>query len=380
MKPARRLARASCALALAALSACARTPEPAQDLTPLLQGLRLPAGFHVSIYAQGVAGARELALGANGTVFVGSNEPGKVYALVDANHDGRAERVSVLASGLQLPTGIAFHDGDLYIGAVRRLLVLHDIEHHLDAPPKLETITDKLPTEASHGWKFLGFGPDGRLYVPVGAPCNVCEPDRYHAKLLSMKADGTDWRDAAVGIRNTVGFDWQPGSGQLWFTDNGRDMLGDDLPSDELDRVTREGEHFGFPYCHQGDTLDPQFGQGKSCADYTPPVLNLGAHVAALGMRFYNGTMFPPEYRGAALIAEHGSWNRSRKSGYRVMAVRLDGARVVSVEPLLDGFEHDEIARGRPVDVLVMPDGAVLVSDDLAGAVYRITYAATITP
>jgi glucose/arabinose dehydrogenase len=359
------------ALAGVALSACARAPDPPPDLARLT----VPAGFHIAIYAQGVEGARELALGANGTVFVGSNEPGKVYALTDADHDGHAERVRVLASGLQLPTGIAFHDGDLYIGAVRRVLALRDIEHRLDAPPKPEVVTDKLPTEASHGWKFLGFGPDGRLYVPVGAPCNICEPDRNHAKLLSMKADGSDWRDVAFGIRNTVGFDWQPGSGQLWFTDNGRDLLGDDLPSDELDRITHAGEHFGFPYCHQGDSLDPEFGRGKSCADYTPPALKLGAHVAALGMRFYTGAMFPADYRGAAIIAEHGSWNRSRKSGYRVMAVRLDGERVIGQAPLVDGFQHDEVAYGRPTDVLVMPDGALLISDDLAGVVYRLSYA-----
>lgn len=357
-----------------ALSACTPAPERGPPLQ--LDSLHVPAGFHIALYADGVVGARQLALGANGTVFVGSDEAGKVYALTDADHDGRAERVQVLVSGLQLPSGVAFHDGDLYIGAVRRVLALRDIEHHLDAPPKADVVTDKLPTEASHGWKFLGFGPDGRLYVPVGAPCNVCETDSRHGMLMSMKADGSDWRDVAGGIRNTVGFDWQPGSGQLWFTDNGRDLMGDDLPADELDRISRTGEHFGFPYCHQGDTLDPEFGRGKSCADYTPPVLKLGAHVAALGMRFYTGSMFPAGYRGAVIIAEHGSWNRTKKSGYRVSVVKLDDDRAVSYEPLVDGFQHDEIAHGRPVDVLVMPDGALLVSDELAGAVYRLSYAA----
>lgn len=353
------------ALALAAIgSACAATPP---------DGLRLPSGFHIDTYAESVPTARQLAPGSKGTVFAGSRN-GKVYALTDANGDGRAEQVRVVASGLDDPSGIAFHDGDLYIGAISRIFVLRGIEDHLDKPPKPELVTDRLPAEKHHGWKFLGFGPDGRLYVPIGAPCNVCEPDSRHAKLISMKPDGSDWRDVAHGIRNSVGFDWQPGTRQLWFTDNGRDQLGDDLPSDELNRITRAGEHFGFPYCHQGDTLDPEYGTGKSCGDYTPPVAKLGAHVAAIGMRFYTGAMFPPEYRGAAIIAEHGSWNRSRKSGYRVVAVTLDGARVLRQIPLVDGFQHDERAQGRPADVLVMPDGAVLVSDDLAGRIYRVTY------
>lgn len=343
---------------------------------PALDTLTLPPGFHIAVYADAVPNARQLALGANGTVFAGSREAGKVYALTDTNHDGRADRVRVIASGLEMPSGIAFHDGDLYIGAVSRILVLRDIEHHLDAPPDPDVITHKLPDKTHHGWKFLAFGPDGRLYVPIGAPCNICDPGKDFAKIISMKADGSDWRDVAVGVRNTVGFDWQPATKQLWFTDNGRDLMGDDLPSDELNRVTRAGEHFGYPYCHQGDTLDPEFGKGKSCEDYTPPALKLGAHVAALGLRFYTGAMFPKEYRGAAIIAEHGSWNRSKKSGYRVMTVRLDGARVLGEQVLIDGFQKNEVASGRPADVLVMPDGALLVADDLAGAVYRVTYTA----
>ena len=344
-----------------------------------LDTLSLPPGFSIAMYASPVPNARELALGANGTVFAGSRDAGKVYALIDSHRAGRADKVRVIASGLQLPSGIAFHNGDLYIGAVNRIYVLRDIEHHLDDPPKPELITDKLPDKTHHGWRFLAFGPDGRLYVSIGAPCNICDPGKDFAKLISMKADGSDWRDVAFGIRNSVGFDWQPGTRQLWFTDNGRDLLGDDLPSDELNRITKAGEHFGYPYCHQGDTLDPEFGKGKSCADYVPPVLKLGAHVAPLGMRFYTGTMFPASYRGAAIIAEHGSWDRSRKSGYRVMRVRLDGDRVLGYEPLVDGFQHDEKTQGRPADVLVMPDGALLVADDLAGAVYRVSWSAAPT-
>jgi glucose/arabinose dehydrogenase len=347
-------------------TACAATVPP---------GLQLPPGFHLTVYSDQVPAAREMALGTAGTVFVGSMDAGKVYALTDADHDGVAERVRVIAHGLQLPVGVAFHDGDLYISAVSRIYVLRDIEHHLDDPPDPELVTDRLPGETHHGWKFIAFGPDGKLYVPVGAPCNICDPAPDHGKLLRMNVDGRGWQDVALGIRNTVGFDWQPGTRQLWFTDNGRDLLGDDLPSDELNRVTRPGEHFGYPYCHQGDTLDPVFGRGKNCADYTPPVLKLGAHVAALGMRFYTGTMFPVRYRGAIFIAEHGSWNRTKKSGYRVMAVRMDGARVLAYEPFITGFEQDEKALGRPADVQMLLDGSLLVSDDLAGAIYRVTYA-----
>jgi glucose/arabinose dehydrogenase len=339
-----------------------------------LDQLTVPKGFHIALYSDQVPDAREMALGANGTVFVGSTEAGKVYALTDSNGDGVVNKVRVIASGLKLPMGVAFHQGDLYVSAVSRIVVLRDIEHHLDAPPQPEVITDKLPTETHHGGKFIAFGPDGKLYVPIGAPCNICDPAPNHGKLIRMNASGGDMEEVARGIRNSVGFDWQPGTQHLWFTDNGRDLLGDDMPSDELNEVTRAGEHFGFPYCHQGDTLDPEFGKGKSCKDYAPPVLKLGAHVASLGMRFYRGTQFPASYRGAVIVAEHGSWNRTKKSGYRVMTVRLNGNKVVSYQPLITGFEQNEKAWGRPVDVQPLADGSLLVTDDLAGAVYRLTY------
>ncbi len=341
---------------------------------PQLDKLTLPKGFHIALYADHVADAREMALGTNGTVFVGSTDAGKVYALTDSDGDGVADKVRVIASDLQSPMGVAFHRGDLYISAVSRIVVLRDIEHHLDAPPEPELVTDKLTHETHHGGKFLAFGPDGKLYVPIGSPCNICDPAPAHGKLIRMNADGSGVEDVALGIRNTVGFDWQPGSGRLWFTDNGRDLLGDDVPSDELNEITRAGEHFGFPYCHQGDVLDPEFGKGRKCSDYTAPVLKLGAHVASLGMRFYEGKQFPSGYRGAIIVAEHGSWNRTRKSGYRVMTVRLNGSKVIAYEPLITGFEQDESAWGRPADVQPLPDGSVLVSDDLAGAVYRVTY------
>lgn len=341
-----------------------------------LDRLVLPKGFHIAVYSDQVPDAREITLGAKGTVFVGSNRAGKVYALTDTNGDGVADKVRIIASGLKLPVGVAFKGGDLYVSAVSRILVLRDIEDHLDDPPKPEVITDKLPTETHHGSKFIAFGPHGKLYVPIGAPCNICDPGPDHGKLIRMNADGSHWQDVAHGIRNTVGFDWQPGSGHLWFTDNGRDLLGDNVPSDELNEITAPHQHFGYPYCHQGDILDPEFGKGHSCKNYVPPVLKLGAHVASLGMRFYEGSQFPASYKDAILIAEHGSWNRTKKSGYRVMIVRLDGNKVLSYQPLITGFEQNESAWGRPADVQPLPDGSVLVSDDLAGVVYRVTYTA----
>lgn len=355
-----------CALALVSAVAFAAPPPLAR--------LNLPPGFHVSLYAGEVPTAREITLGAKGTVFVGSMSAGKVYALTDADHDGQAEQVRVIASGLDMPVGVAFHEGDLYVSAVDRILVLRDIETHLDNPPTPEVVTDKLPSKHHHGWRFIAFGPDGRLYVPVGAPCNICEPELPFASLLSMQPDGSDWQTVARGIRNTVGFDWQPSSGKLWFTENGRDMLGDNQPSDELNRIDHTGQHFGYPYCHAGDIPDPKFGKDHPCSDYVPPVLKLGPHVAALGMRFYTGDMFPASYDGAIFIAQHGSWNRSKKSGYRVMVVRVDGDKVVSYKPFITGFEKDEKAWGRPADVQPLPDGSLLVSDDRVGAVYRVTY------
>jgi glucose/arabinose dehydrogenase len=342
---------------------------------PPIQRLSLPPGFHVSVYSDQVPSAREMALGPDGTLYVGSMDAGKVYALTDANHDGRAERVRVIAHGLRMPVGVAFHDGDLYVSAVNRILVLRDIGQHLDDPPQPRAVIDDFPTKRHHGWKFIAFGPDGKLYVPIGAPCNICDPMPPYAMLWRVDLASGEREPVARGVRNSVGFDWQPGSGKLWFTDNGRDMLGDDIPSDELNRVDRVGEHFGYPYCHQGDLPDPQYGDAAHpCSRYAPPALKLGAHVAALGMRFYTGTMFPARYRGAILIAEHGSWNRTTKSGYRVMAVQVKGNRAIRQWPLATGFQQHEKAWGRPADVLVMPDGSVLVSDDLAGAIYRITY------
>ena len=359
-------------IALALVFALASSSTNAAEALPLDE-LHLPPGFHIAQFAR-VPNAREMTLGANGTVFVGSMSAGKVYALTSSTDGTHADKVRIVAQGLRMPVGVAFKDGALYVSAVDRILRFDAIEAHQDDPPKAQVVTDKLPSDSAHGWRFIAFGPDGKLYVPIGAPCNVCDKPGY-AKLTRMNADGGGVEDVALGIRNTVGFDWQPGTGKLWFTDNGRDWLGDDAPSDELNRADRLREHFGFPYCHQGDLPDPEFGKGHACGDYTPPALKLGAHVAALGMRFYTGTQFPVGYRNSIFIAEHGSWNRSSKVGYRVVNVRVDGERAVEGTPFLSGWlRSGQSAWGRPADVLVMPDGALLVSDDLAGAIYRITW------
>ncbi|HWP94391.1 MAG TPA: PQQ-dependent sugar dehydrogenase [Gammaproteobacteria bacterium] len=347
-------------------------PAAADELP--LHTIRLPPGFTITLYATDVPGARSLARAPDGTLFIGTRGQGVVYAVRDTDGDARADRRWVIAHDLHMPNGVAFRDGALYVAEVSRILRYDGILARLDAPPPPAVVVADLPTKTHHGWKFIAFGPDGRLYVPIGAPCNVCEEDGY-ALILSMKPDGSDRRVVARGVRNTVGFDWHPLTRELWFTDNGRDWLGDDLPPCELNRLTQPGAHFGFPYCHGRDIADPEFGKGRRCADYVPPALELGPHVAPLGMRFYTGTLFPERYRGQIFIAEHGSWNRSRKIGYRVTLAREEGGRLV-YETFAEGWLQGEEAWGRPVDVLVMPDGALLVSDDRAGVVYRIAYRA----
>jgi glucose/arabinose dehydrogenase len=341
-----------------------------------LDTIKLPPGFAIDVFASGVDNARSLALGDNGTLFVGTRTAGKVYAIVDANRDHRADRVVTLASGWNMPNGVAFRDGALYVAEVSRVHRFDDIERTLDRPSS-RVINESFPTDRHHGWKFIAFGPDGWLYVPVGAPCNVCDrraADRRYATIMRMKPDGSAPEIYAEGVRNTVGFTWHPATRALWFTENGRDMMGDDVPPDELNVTTRPGQDYGFPYCHGGTIPDPEFGKARPCADFVPPVQRLGPHVAALGVRFYTGTMFPPRYRHQVFIAEHGSWNRTKKIGYRVTLVRLEGDKAVSYEPFAEGWLQGERAWGRPVDVLVMPDGALLVSDDEADAIYRITY------
>ncbi|WP_342243332.1 PQQ-dependent sugar dehydrogenase [Pseudomonas sp. OTU5201] len=335
-----------------------------------LDRIRLPEGFRITLVSDQVANAREMAWGERGTLFVGSNAAGKVYAL-----EPSSGQVRTVASGLQLPVGVAYKGGDLYVSAVSRILRLRDVESRLDAPPEPEVVYADLPRETHHGWKFIAFGPDGKLYVPVGAPCNVCNenPDLY-AAIHRMNADGSGMELVARGVRNTVGFDWHPQTGELWFSDNGRDLMGDDVPDCELNRLEKAGQHFGFPFCHAGEVADPKFSL-RPCSEFVSPVAKLGPHVAPLGLRFYTGSQFPAEYRNNLFIAEHGSWNRNEKIGYRIKRVELNPDGSLKRQSVFaEGWLEDGEVWGRPADVLVTPDGALLVSDDHAGAIYRIDY------
>lgn len=340
-----------------------------------LEKLKLPPGFAIAIYADNVPNARGMTMGKNGTLFVGTRSKGNVYAVVDTDGDQHADKVYTIASGLEMPVGVAYRKGSLYVSAVDRILRFDDIEQRLANPPRPVVVTDRLPQETQHGWKYIAFGPDGKLYVPVGAPCNICEPDPNRYALIGrMNEDGSGYEIVARGIRNTVGFDWDPKSHDLWFTDNGRDWLGDDQPPDELNHAPKTGLNFGYPYCHGGTIADPEYGKKHACNEFTPPVVKLGPHVASLGMRFYTGKMFPAQYHNQIFIAEHGSWNRTEKIGYRVTLVTRDEQEQFRYSVFAEGWLQGQQAWGRPVDLLVMPDGALLVSDDMAGVIYRISY------
>ena len=338
-----------------------------------LEQLRLPEGFAVDFYATGVDDARSMVLGDRGTLFVGTRKAGKVYALRDSDGDNKVDQRYIIAEGLRMPNGVAFRDGALYLAENHRILRYDDIESRLDNPPA-PVVLAKLPNSPHHGWRYLRFGPDGYLYFAVGAPCNVCNEPGF-AVIERMRPDGSGREIYAEGIRNSVGFDWDPATGDLWFTDNGRDWLGDDLPPDELNLASRKGQHFGFPFCHAGTIADPEYGDKRPCNEFEPPAKPLGPHVAALGVRFYTGDQFPEPYKGQIFIAEHGSWNRSTPIGYRISLVRLENNRVISYQPFIEGWlgENGSVS-GRPVDLLIMPDGSLLVSDDKAGAIYRVSH------
>ncbi len=339
-----------------------------------LDRIKLPPGFEITVFAEGIQEPRSMALGDKDTLFVGTRTAGNVYAI---KHDGRkATQVTTIATGLNMPNGVAVKDGALYVAEVSRVLRYDAIEANLPKPPAPQVVYDKYPRERHHGWKFIRFGPDGWLYVPVGAPCNICDREPPYASITRLKPDGSAMEVVARGVRNSVGFDWDPRTKEMWFTDNGRDMMGDDVPPDELNHAPKAGMHFGYPYCHGGEIADPEFGSKHKCSEFTPPAQKFGAHVASLGMRFYTGSMFPAEYRNRIFIAEHGSWNRSKKSGYRVMQAKVEGGKVVEYGVFAEGFldKASDSAWGRPVDVQVMPDGALLVSDDQANAIYRIAY------
>ena len=355
------------------LMACSQAgPDRPLDLS----GIRLPPGFRIAVYSDQTPGARSLALADDGTVFAGSIDEGKVYALRDEDRDGRAERVRVVAQGLDAPNGVAWLAGDLYIAEISRLRKIREVGAHLDAAGKPEVVYDGYPRDRYHGWRYLRAGPDGKLYTAVGAPCNVCKHENeIYATLTRLDPDGGNREIVARGLRNSVGFDWHPETRELWLTDNGRDWLGEDRPPDELNHAPKAGMHFGFPYCFGKDIADPEFGKKDACRDFTPTAWDFPAHVAALGMRFYTGGSFPADYRHQLFVAQHGSWNRSKPQGYRVALVRFENGKPVAEEGFAEGWlRPDGKVTGRPVDILVMPDGSLLVSDDRSGAIYRISY------
>lgn len=324
--------------------------------------ISLPDGFSIEVYAE-VPNARSMALSDSGVLFVGTRDSDKVYAVVDSD-------VNVIASGLNMPNGVALKGDSLYVAEINRIVRFDNIEQQLDNA-SYTVVNDDFPSDKLHGWKFIRFGPDGKLYVPIGAPCNVCLKEGY-AKIMRMNPDGTELEEFASGIRNTVGFDWHPETNELWFTDNGRDWMGDDIPPDELNYAPMKGMHFGFPYCH-GNLQDPEFTD-RGCDEFTKPALELGPHVAALGMRFYTGEMFPEYYKQGIFIAEHGSWNRKTPIGYRVMFVKIEDNKPVSYEIFAEGWLQGSLSWGRPVDIEVMKDGSLLISDDKAGLIYRVIY------
>lgn len=341
-----------------------------------LEKIKLPARFSIAVFAE-VDNARSLAISPSGTVFVGNRNGNSIYAVRDTDGDHKADKRWVIASGLNSPNGVAFRDGDLYVAEISRIIRFDDIEEKLNDPGSPVVVKDDYPTETHHGWKYIAFGPDDKLYVPVGAPCNICDPEEdIFASITRINPDGTGLEIFAEGVRNTVGFTWHPETKELWFTDNGRDMMGDNTPNCELNHAPRQGMHFGYPYCHEGSIRDPEFGNKAPCSEFVAPVAKLGPHVAPLGLKFYTGGMFPADYKNQVFIARHGSWNRTRKIGYDLCVVKLDGNSAQEVETFASGWLDEEAQKawGRPVDVLILQDGSMLVSDDTANVIYRISY------
>jgi len=341
----------------------------------LLAKITLPENFIISYFAKDVPGARSMTMGSNGIIYVGTRGENVIYALADKDHDGRADERTVVIDHLNTPNGVAYKDGDLYVAEISRVIKFSDIDRSYDKHPKYDVVYDDFPKDIDHGWKYIAIGPDNKIYVPVGVPCNICEPKDPYGSITRINTDGSGFEIYARGIRNTVGFDWNPETKDLWFTDNGRDLMGDDIPPDELNVAPDKGLHFGYPYCHAGDIVDPKFGRGKVCSNYASPAIKLGPHVAALGFKFYRGTSFPKEYSNRVFIAEHGSWNRREPIGYRITTVEIQGNKAENYQVFAEGWlSKSGDAWGRPVDILELKDGSILVSDDKAGAIYRISY------
>lgn len=350
-----------------------------ETLTEALKRIQLPNGFSISLYADNVPNARSMTLSSSGIVYVGTRQDDKVYALEDGDGDHKIDKKYIIAEDMNTPNGVAFNNGDLYVAEINKIWKFSDIESDLNKVKDPVLISDEFPSDKHHGWKYIAFGPDNKLYIPVGAPCNICESKKdVYATITRMNKDGSGFEIFANGVRNTVGFTWHPDTKEMWFTDNGRDMMGDNMPPCELNHAPNAGMHFGYPYCHGGDIADPTLGGKFSCTDFVAPAQKLGPHVAPLGLKFYTGDMFPEEYRNDIFIAEHGSWNRSKKIGYRIARIKMENGKASGYEPFAFGWldEVEQDAFGRPVDVLIMPDGAMLVSDDRAGVIYRITYSA----
>jgi glucose/arabinose dehydrogenase len=329
----------------------------------------------VEVWASGIPGGRAMARGDNGKIYVGTRGIGRVYEVID---NGSARTSRVVVDKLNQPAGVAFRNGSLYVMAIDKMLRFDGIERNPSAAPVDMTAAFKLPKEQHHNWKYIAFGPDGKLYVPFGAPCNICVPGEEYAQIRRYNADGSGMEVIARGVRNSVGFAWHPQTQEMWFTDHGRDWMGDDTPEDELNRMTRTGLNFGFPHCHAKGVVDRDLPKANACAGVTLPVQTMGPHAAAMGVHFYTGNMFPAEYRNAMFVARKGSWNRTKKFGYDVVTVRpaADG-NSASITPFMTGFLNDstQAISGRPAYMLQMPDGALLVSDEQLGAIYRISYA-----
>jgi len=357
------------------LAPVAPPPIPAspEKLATVPGKLKLQKGFNIELFAGQVPNARSMRQGDKGTIFVGSRLQDKVHYITES---GGKRDVKVLVSGLYRPNGLAIKDGTLYIAELSKISKIEKVEDNLDKSPKPVEVYSDLPKDEAHGWKFIGIGPDNKLYIPIGQPCNNCLPPDTHAQIRRINLDGSGMEVIAKGVRNTVGFDWHPVSKELYFTDNGRDWASEDVPEDELNRVTKVGQHFGSPFCYQGDFLDPEFGWGRSCDEFEKPVLKTGPHSASLGMRFYTGGNFPAKYKNAIFIARHGSWNRTKKFGGDILAVFLNpNGTVKSTEVFISGFlGPDNNYIGRPADVLFTKDGSMLISDDYNGAIWRVSY------